>query len=374
LIAGVMAGFSVTAVPGSQGAVLALFALAMLPMGASPRWVHLGLENARAVSLSRLVAELLRVVLLVVFVHGPEHLLRVPLALLGGEIAATLLLLLQLRAKNVHLRPVADVALVRNVLRRGFPLLLTNLLALVIYNADIVLLRVLRNETEVGLYLGAYTLINLLGVLGNTATLSILPSLSRLRGAPGQGIELYHAGAAQVLAVALPLSVGGALLAPWIIDLVFGSSYAASAAVLRILIASIPVLLLRCVAQATLLAAGRQDRVLHSTALAAIVTIALNIVLIPMIGMSGAAITTVAAESARLLAVLAYSHAEGYPLPAVGRAARAAMATALMAGVLFLVRGPGLWLSLPAGAATYTLTLFALGGLRWSNGRLRISV
>jgi len=333
-------------------------------MGASPRWVHLGLENARAVSASRMVAELTRVTLLLLLVHGPGDVLRVPLALLAGESAAALLLLVKLRTRHVHVRLSVDPPLVRDILRRGFPLLITNLLALVIYNADIVLLRVLRDEMEVGLYLGAYTLINLLGVLGNTATLSMLPSLSRLRTAPQHATDLYHSGVVQVMTLALPITVGGAMLAPDIIDFVFGAAYAPAAPVLRVLIVSIPLLLLRSVAQATLLAAGRQDRVLHATALAAAVTLALNLLLIPPLGMMGAAITTVCAEVARLTASAVYSHAAAYPFPSPGRAWKAALATAVMAAALIVLPLPALWAAVPAGAAVYALALVSLGGHR----------
>jgi O-antigen/teichoic acid export membrane protein len=178
------------------------------------------------------------------------------------------------------------------------------------------------------------------------------------------GIELYHSGVAQVMTLALPVTVGGAMLAPGIIDFVFGAPYAPAAPVLRILIVSIPLLLLRSVAQATLLAAGRQDRVLHATAIAALVTVALNLLLIPPLGMTGAAITTVCAELARLAAAAVYSHAAAYPFPSLGRAWKAGVATALMAAVLLVLPAPGLWIAVPAGATVYALALYTMGAQR----------
>jgi O-antigen/teichoic acid export membrane protein len=374
IIALAMAAIGLFVMHRPDGVVLALFALTLIPMGATTRWIHLGLENAGAVSLSRFVIEAIRVALLFAFVHGPGDLYRAPLAQFAGECGAALFLFFALRARGVHLGFRIDTSVVREILRRGFPLLITNLLALVIYNADVVLLGVFRGETEVGLYLAAYTLINFLGVLGNTATLAILPSLSRLRATAERGMELYHTSMAQVLAVGLPVAVGGAMLAPRIIMLVFGTDYTSAAPILRILILTIPVLLLRSVLIASLIASGRQDRVLHTTAWAAALTFTGDIVLIPRYGMLGAAIVTVVAECARMIAAQVYAGREGYVRTRPGRYARAFIAALVMAGVLVLLRGSPLWITIPAGAFTWILVLFALGGLRVRDGGVHLTV
>lgn len=364
LIAAVMAAVGLLAVDPPKGVVLALFALALLPMGATPRWVHIGLENPGAVSMSRLIAEAVRVVLLVLLVSGPDALYRAPIAYLAGEAAGTLWLFGSLYRRGVRLRMHIDTALVRDILRRGFPLLLTNLLSLVIYNADIVLLGIIRDDTEVGLYLAGYTLINLLGVLGNTATLSILPSLSRLRTDLASGLDLYRTALGRVLIVGLPVMAGGALLAPGIIDLVFGSDYARSALVLRVLIFSIPVLLVRSVMQAALIAAGRQDRVLHTTTVAAVITIAMNLLLIPLFGMLGAAITTVAAEMVRCIVAQVFARREGYGGIPLGAAWRPLLAVLLMCATLVALPAHPIWIGIPTGGLVYGAVLFALAGRR----------
>lgn len=374
LISAIMVGIGLVAMQAPDGVVLALFGLTLLPMGANMRWAHIGLENVRVVSISRLVIEAVRVSLLLAFVHGPDDLFLVPVAQIAGEAVGTLLLLVALARRGVRLWPRIDTVLVRAVLRRGMPLLFTNLLALVIYNADVVLLRVFRGRTEVGLYLAAYTLINFLGVLGNTATLSILPSFSRLRSAADRGIDLFQSAMAQVTAIGLPVAVGGAMLAPSIITSVFGAEYAESALILRILIISIPLLLLRSVLQAALIAAGRQNRVLHTTAWAAAVTGIMDLALIPPFGLLGAAVATVTAELTRLVAARHYASPEGYTGPGGRRLASPAIAAGIMAAALFLLQATPLWISVPTGALVYAAMLFATGGLLWTDGTIRISV
>ena len=62
--------------------------------------------------------------------------------------------------------------------------------------------------------------------------------------------------------------------------------------ILSILVVSIPLLLLRGVLQAALIASGRQGNVLRTTAWAAAVTGVMDLALIPAFGMLGAAVTT----------------------------------------------------------------------------------
>lgn len=364
LIAAVMAAIGLLVVTRPEGPVLALYGLALIAMGASTRWVHVGLGGMGTVALSRFVIEVLRVGLLVALVRQPDDLFRVPLIQFAGEGAGTVLLWLALRRRGIRLKPGIDTTLLFATLRRAFPLLLTNLLALVIYNADIVVLRVFRDRAEVGLYLAAYTLINFLGVLGNTATLSILPSLSRLRAEPGHGIALIHRAQAQMMALGLPIAAGGALLAAPILHLVFSAEYTPAAPVLTLLIVSIPLLFQRSVLQAALISAGRQDRMLHATGWSAAVTIATNLALVPLLGMLGAGIATVAAETARLGQVQRYAHAEGYAVAPAAVFWRSIVATAAMTGVLIVAADLHVLLLVGAGALVYGIVFGGVGGFR----------
>jgi len=364
LIAALMAIAGLLFITRPEGPVLALYGLTLIAMGASTRWVHIGLGGTGTVGISRLVVEGLRVTLLLTLVHGPADLFRVPLIQFAGEATAMVVLWIALSRRGVRLRFSIDTMILRVLLRRAWPLLLTNLLALVIYNADVIVLRLFRDRTEVGLYLAAYALINFLGVLGNTATLSILPSLSRLRSSADRGIELIHRGQARMLALGLPLAIGGALLASPILRTVFSAEYTPATVVLRILIMSIPLLFQRSVLQAVLISAGRQDRVLHVTAWSAGVTIGADLLLIPLLGMVGAGMATVLAEAVRLGLAQWYSNAEGFVHVPLAWLWRPALAGAVMAGALLVAGDLSVLILIPAGALVYGIALGGTGGWR----------
>jgi O-antigen/teichoic acid export membrane protein len=298
----------------------------------------------------------------------------VPLAQLFGEGVAGAWLVLALRRSGIRVRPRLDWAMLRTVFRRASPIMLTMLLALAIYNADVLYLRSFRGLSDVGLYLAAYALINFLGPLGNVLTVSLLPVLGRTRNARDVQVALYHTAMARVVAIGLPLAVGGALLGGSIIDVVFGASFAPAGPVLALLIWSIPLLLARSVLMAVLISEGRPDLVLRITALAAGLNLGLNLLAVPLFGMFGAAVVTVLSELARMsLARLFVAH-HGFPPTTIGRYLRPAVATAAMAVALRLVPGFPLPVVVAAGAAFYLTTLAALGGVRIASGRPTLTV
>ena len=159
-------------------------------------------------------------------------------------------------------RLVLDFRALRPVLGRATPLVLASLLGLLVYNSDLVFLRVFRDAETVGFYVAAYALITFLGNMTGTYGMSLLPTLTRLTNRSEEQLSLYRAAMAQVLAVALPVTVGGYLLAPEIIRAVFGESYGPAALPLQILIWTVSIAGVREVARVGLLARGREDRIL----------------------------------------------------------------------------------------------------------------
>lgn len=357
-----LAGLSPLLLAGPDGTVLAAYGVTLLAAGLNGRWALMGLDRAGTVAWARILAETVKLAVILIGVRGPEDILLVPLAQFAGDGLAAILIAVALSRAGIELRPRLDRDILRSIFRSARPLILTSVLAMIIYNSDVLLLRAIRDTSEVGLYLAAYTLINFLGVLGITATVSLIPSLSRLHGDRDRGAALLQTGMARVVALGAPLAVGGSLLAGPLIDVVFGEAFAASGPMLAILIWSIPLLLIRSVFQAALIAGGQQRNVLHATIAAAAVNVALNLALIPWIGPLGAAAATVAAELVRMVAAARFVQAAGLRNPAPAAYWPPIAAAALMGATLAVA--PPLPLALLIGAAglLYLMLFVVLGG------------
>ncbi len=357
-------GIGYLVLPQPDATILGLYGLTLVWVAANVRWVLLGLEQAVPVSVARVLGEALVLLTVFLLVRAPEDLATVPLAQFAGDGLAGLALLWWLGRSGVRLPFRLDRPIVEPLFRRSSQLMWNAVLGLMIFNADLLLLRVFWDSATVGYYAVAYTLVSFILNLGIAYSLSLLPALTRAFPNPTERQSLYDASAAHVMAAAFPIAAGGALLAPAIIALFFGDRYAPSAWALTLLLGSIPVAAMRNVPQAALIAAGRQELVLRTTALCAVVNLGLNLALIPHWGMTGAALATILTEAVRTSVTILLAARVGCSAAGLVRAWRPLLATAVMSAAILALGRERLWLSLGGGIAVFAGVLVLVGGLR----------
>ncbi len=356
--------------PRPDGTVLAVTSLTLLAVGAGTRWIHLGLHQNRIPALAITAGQATAAVLMVALVHGPGDVALVPAAQFAGDSLAALLMLLALRRAGARLPVRFNWAVIRPLLPRARALVVSAVLGLMIYNADFVFLRILRGAESVGYYTAAYTLVTFSLNLGTAYSMSLLPSLTRLGRTPVEQESLYHTAMAHVFAAGFPAAVGGCLLGPLIVGLLFGPAYREAALPFQVLIWCIPLCLLRDIPLMALMARKQEGRVLRVTAWAALLNLGLNAVLIPPWGVAGAAAASIVTEAVRMVVALVYARREGFRLVGLRRFWKAGLAGVAMGGLLVAWGTPLLWLAIPAGALAYAIALALLGGISWRPGRL----
>lgn len=359
-----------TVLPQPDGLVLALYGLTLLPIALGAGWAQIGLQRPGNVSIAQVATKGLAALLIVILVRSPGDVAFAPLSQLIGEVLGALLLLRMLPRPVIHLRTFFRIDAVVSLYRRSLPLVLHALLGLVIFNSDFFFLRLYRDSGTVGYYAAAYALISFFLNVGNSYSLSLLPVIAHAAGDPDRRRHLYHDALAQVCAGALPIAVGGMLVADRLIVAAFGGQYLPAVLPLQILCWTIPVSLFRSVAQSVMIAHGRQDQLLTTTAWAAVANLLLNVTLIPIWGMAGAAIATLASVSLRLVLMQRFVRTTGLPLPSLARFWRTLLAAACMAAIVVSVRLPTVWLSIALGGLVYALALYLMGGIRLRRGSL----
>lgn len=176
----------------------------------------------------------------------------------------------------------------------SWPLMLAGLAAILYMRIDMVMLQQIMGEHEVGIYAAATKISEIWYFLPTILVASVSPSIIACRD---KNLELYFHKLRQLyfylawlaIFISLPLS----LLASLVIDILFGSEYESSAPVLTIhLWASIAVFLGVASSQ-YLLIENLQKISFYRTLIGLICNIALNLLLIPILGAIGAAISTV---------------------------------------------------------------------------------
>ena len=220
----------------------------------------------------------------------------------------------------------------------------------VYYRLDMIMLEWLRGSAELGQYAAAYRFYDATALIAASVGGPFFPRLARLMpDAPAEARSLLEAAWRPLLAVGLPISAGGYVLADPLVGLLFGAQFAPAAAPLRVLaLTALPVLWVNLLSHA-LNAANRVWALACVYGFCALLNGAANLVLIPWGGAFGASLATLACEWLALsLVVRLVRRHLGLALSANGLW-RYALATAGLVLALALTRGAGLAVAIPAG-------------------------
>ena len=344
---------------GDVRALLMLNALVVIPIALNASWVEKAMERSRAVGLALVTTQTVFVLAVMVLVHGPADLLRVPPIQAAAELVGAMWLLRGLR------RAVRDGSLSHGlaVLRGAGAMIATRLLRAVIVTADIVLLGFLVAGEQVGLYSAAYRVCFLLTAIASSAHVVFQPRIMRAHDDAVAASRVLTDAVWMSFALGAPLVAGGIFVAGDLLALLFGEPYRSAAPAFRLLLLSIGVLFLHGCMQAAFVARHRMPVQTGITAAAAVLNVALNLLLIAPLGIVGAAIATLAAEVLILVATIVILWRWRWR-PAARVLRRPALATALMLAVLAGL--PTDWpvlVRIAIGAILYIIGLGALGGL-----------
>lgn len=234
-----------------------------------------------------------------------------------GELLVSALFLLMVftrRSGRIRLR-AAKPACARQLMLESWPLFLSGLAVTLYMRVDMVMLGEILGDREVGVYAAATRISEAWYFMPLAVATSTFPVIVRSRDTdPGLYLSriqrLYHFMAWLGIGIALPLS----MLSDWLVDLLYGDSYQASAGVLAVhLWASIPVFL--GVASGQYLLAEHLQRIsLYRTAIGLGCNIALNLALIPPFGAFGAAVATVLSYFAATFSLVFFSSTRSHTI------------------------------------------------------------
>lgn len=304
---------------------LSLFALAI-----DTTWVYKGLERGRRVAIIGMVGQATMLAAIVLLVGDVGDVPWVPVALFIGEASAALLLLLPLAGRAGALALPSAAALLRG---SGIPTA-TRALRMLIFTFDLVMLGLLARRVDVGLYSAAYRVSFLvLGIQGAVHS-SFWAAAARAADPRALG-RVVSRSLGLASAIALPLVVGGIVVATPLMALMFGTSFADGGPMLQWLLVSVACALGHEAFTVALLASGAVRRELTIMSVAAVVNVAANLAVIPAYGARGASIVTAASEGVALLLCVLAGRRAGWHVhirPILPSAAAAAvMGVALLA-------------------------------------------
>ncbi len=281
----------------------------------------------------------------------------------GGLRAAALWI--ALRRAGVRPEFPLDRVLARGLLINGAPIALASFLTLAYQHADKLITTAVLGADGTGQLTAAFVVtFGVIELLSTTVLVAVFPLMSRTYSGGMRALFefMIEKLAFFNLLVSLPIALLTSLLAVPLAALLFGPGYTRTASVLQVLIWYTSVAMISAVFAQALLIENRQRRTLGVRAAGLALNIALNLLLLPVIGVAGAAVATLIAELA-VLGGLVSSFRFPADWWARGRSHlwRLALAGAGMAAAIVLLRGVHPLLAAAGGAPVY-LALVLLSG------------
>jgi O-antigen/teichoic acid export membrane protein len=345
--------------------LVVIFAAALVPQSVSLRWAFMGTQQMRQVALALVLAQSLFLAGTLLVVRGPVDLYTVAVVYMVAELAAAGWLLRRFATRHGGLRFRFTLRGALAAVRSALPLGAAHGLAFMSFNFDSLLLGVLQGPVAVGLYGAAYKPVTVLLAVPVTYFVGLFPVLSRTWAAgPAAFDSLVRRSLLLAATFAVPVGVGGMLVAAPVLDLLFGVRYAAAVPALQILVWSAVLVMLRGTLRQGLNAAGYAMVDLRCAGLATGLNVLLNLAVIPVWGFMGAAGATLASEIV-WLAAATHAFKRHVVVIHMWRVLMRPVAAGAVMAVTMVLASPLPWPArLVLGVAVYSVVLLVLGGGR----------
>jgi O-antigen/teichoic acid export membrane protein len=254
----------------------------------------------------------------------------------------------------------------RWMMNTSFPLMINLLLATVFFRIDVMLLKPLKGDTIVGYYSAAVKYVDGLLIIPQYFTQAIFPLMSRYAATSRDSLmRAYVLSLRLLLIVALPIAAGMPFIAEGLILVLGGGEYLPDSRIaLQLIIWFLPFSFVNSVTQYVLIAIDQQRFLTKAFVIGVTFNVVANLIAIPLFSYEGAAVVTILSEWALLIPFYYAVRKHLGPLPWVSLSWQPLAASAVMAVVMWLLRGIPWLLLIPAGGLVYLVVLALIGGFR----------
>lgn len=331
-------------------------------------WLFIGLEELKKTVIRNTLTKIAGVALIFIFVNDPDDLIIYIAINSLTNLIGQLILWVQAREyigfprfskKNMltHIKPILIIFLPQIIIQLYIVL-------------DKIILGTLSNEEEVAMYDQGLKIVKMALALVTSIVTVMLPRISSEFAHGNQDKFQYYIDYVLkfVLFMTIPMCIGLACVANNFVDWFFGPGYE-KIGIILILLSPIAILigLSTVFGLQILLPSNQQNKLTISVAIGAVVSIVMNIILIPFFDSVGAAIATVIAEIAVTVVQLIYVKEYIHIKQIVKNNSSNFIASIIMGGVILLI---GLYLEvspilttilqLIAGLSAYVILLLLM--------------
>ena len=271
---------------------LVLIAIPLSTFGTYALSLLIGLNRIRERSFLVVLNQFATLVLAALFlsIFHPTAQLGMLAVLAGLVIAMVFARIFLRRHLEFHRRARPALPEVKKALNLGLRGQLGNVATFFNYRLDVFIVNYYLNTAAVGLYAVGVMVSEAIWQVPNAAAMALVPRTARQQGL--SGVEFTCLVCRQVLSLALLAAIVVAGLSAWVIPAVFGESFRGSVAVIWWILPGTIALAASKVMCADLMARGMPEYSSIFAFVTLVVTVVLDLVLIPRMGIQGAALAS----------------------------------------------------------------------------------
>jgi O-antigen/teichoic acid export membrane protein len=341
--------------------LIIVFSCAIIPQMFFLDWYFQGKEKMGIISAARILQAVVYLAVVLFFVHSSGDVIWVALGAITGELTASVLFYIHFRSTHPEVRLQLKPSL--ELLKQSVPLAVGIIIATLVMNYPTIALGIFCSTSDVGIYSVANKLVYSLMMGDRILLLLLIPASSRKHSQSPEALqEMLQDALKWILVMGLPIAVGGMLVADKLTVLFFGVQYAASAAVLKILIWYFVLTMLHTTYTSGLIAAGDEKtygKIMIVTALVYLVCVSCGAY---WYGPIGAAFSIVFAEGISVV-LMNRSLRSSLTLNPPKKLLRIVLSTAFMAVCVSFSLEYGLIFAICVGAVSYSMALLLVRAL-----------
>ncbi len=329
------------------------------------QWLYIGHSRMWHVSLVTILGQLVYMAIILSFVHRPADAWIVPTATsLSVIVGAAVLLSRAHKDFNIGFPKYVPEEWAK-ILPVCAMLGVASMMSMIYDQIDTVMLRYMRTEAEVGMYVASYRLMaismSFLTVLG-TVFFPLFSGTAKRDAAQDRRYAQWMTNSS--IALALPIAAGGFVLAQPICRLVMGARFTGAEHLVRWLMINLLSASAAVLFASRLVPNNRERKYLASVAVGAVANVGLNLVFIPRYGAIAAVFTTIVAQAT--VAAMAFYFTRDLQQPVFIRPlAVSFIASAIMVGAILVTQhvvSVNVVILVAGGAVAYGLSML---GVQW---------
>lgn len=356
--------FGILLIPGNAETkkIIFLYSLLLFPFAILLEFVFQGREEMEYIAISRFIQYSSYIVLLFLLVKNQWSISLVPISFLISYIfTITFLVAIFLKKYNaIHI--VLSLENVRNLLNIAIPVGLATLFNQISINLAPIILGSFHTSVDVGGFSAAYRIIIFLLIIERIFYYLFFPIISRQHAyLPEKLDKSFMIFTRLLLALTLPITVGGIILAPNLIKFVYGSGYENAILIIRILLLYFLITPLNTFFGYGLVGIGQERQFFKVI----VITSFLNIIMTVALGINfrgiGVGIALFISESIGV--ILMKNELQRYvKFKALENIEKILFATLIMAVILFFLRNIHFIISVAIGIISYAFLFYLLKG------------